>query len=132
MNAKNVSQVLALIVVVVGALSATSNVKAQTGGGGSIQGTISDAGGGVLAGATVVATNVATKIETTRQTNEAGLYVITPLPPGEYKVAVSATGFQTLIQEKVIVDALGTVSVNLALKVGNVSDTVTIADAPHN
>ena len=130
MNAKNVSQVLALIVVLVSALGATINVKAQTGGGGSIQGIISDAGGGVLAGATVVVTNVATKVETTRQTNEAGLYVISPLPPGEYRVTVSATGFQTLIQEKVVVDALATVSVNLALKVGNVSETITIADAP--
>src|SRR5438034_10422889 len=99
MKANNVGRVPALIVVLVCALSATINVKAQTGGGGSIQGTITDAGGAVLPGATVVATNVATKIETTRQTNEAGLYVITPLPAGEYKMVVSATGFETLIQE---------------------------------
>jgi len=78
----------------------------------------------------VIATNVATKVESTRQTNEAGLYVISPLPPGEYTVSVSATGFQTLIQAKVIVDALSTVSVNLTLKVGAVADTVTVADAP--
>jgi len=64
-------------------------------GGGSIQGTITDSGGSVVPGATVVATNVATRVESTRQTNEAGLYVISPLPPGEYKVSVSATGFQT-------------------------------------
>ncbi|MEO6725537.1 MAG: TonB-dependent receptor, partial [Blastocatellia bacterium] len=132
MNAKNVNKVLALIVVLVCALSATisvNNVKAQTGGG-SIQGTITDAGGAVVPGATVIATNVATKIETTRKTNDAGLYVITPLPPGEYKVVVSATGFLTLIQEKVIVDALGSVGVNLALRVGNVSETVTVSEAP--
>ena len=78
----------------------------------------------------MVATNVATEVETTRQTNDAGLYVIKPLPPGEYKVVVSSTGFLTLIQEKVIVDALSTVTVNLALKVGDVKETVTVADAP--
>src|SRR5262249_28228300 len=92
--------------VVVFALLAPPCALAQTGGGGSIQGTITDSGGSVVRGATVIATNVATRVESARQTNEAGLYVISPLPPGEYTVSVSATGFQTLIQEKVIVDAL--------------------------
>jgi hypothetical protein len=110
------------------ALSATIN--AQTGGGGSIQGTVTDPGGAVVPGATVVATNVATGIKTTRQSNDAGLYVISPLPPGEYKVTVTLKGFQTLIQEKIIVDALSTVGVNLILKVGSIETTVTVESAP--
>jgi len=130
MKAKTVCQMLAVLVVLVAALSAPDRVSAQTGGGGSIQGTITDPGGAVVRGATVVATNVATKVDTTRQTNEAGLYVIKPLPPGEYKVIVTSSGFLTLIQEKIIVDALSTVNVNLALKVGDVKETVTVADAP--
>src|SRR5262247_577460 len=129
MSGKSANTFLGLLVGVF-ALFATPWVLAQTGGGGSIQGTITDSGGSIVRGATVVATNVATKVESARQTNEAGLYVISPLPPGEYTVSVSATGFQTLIQAKVIVDALSTVSVNLTLKVGNVADTVTVADAP--
>jgi len=52
------------------------------------------------------------------------------LSPGEYKVVVTLKGFQTLIQEKVIVDALSTVTVNLALKVGEVTETVTVSEAP--
>src|SRR5215813_11906689 len=130
MFGKPASAFLGWLLVAVFALLAPICAFAQTGGGGSIQGTITDSGGSVIQGATVVATNVATRIETTRQTNEAGLYVISPLPPGEYKVAVSATGFLTLIQEKVIVDALGSVSVNLALKVGDVKETVTVTEAP--
>jgi hypothetical protein len=130
MNAKNGSTVAALIVVLVCALSATINVKAQTGGGGSIQGTVTDPGGGLLPGATVVATNVATKVETSRKTNEIGLYIIAPLPPGEYTVTVSAAGFQTLIQEKVIVDALAAATVNLALKIGDVKESITVTEAP--
>ncbi|HKQ80399.1 MAG TPA: TonB-dependent receptor [Blastocatellia bacterium] len=130
MSGKFASTFLGLLLMGVITLLAPPCALAQTGGGGSIQGTITDGGGAVLAGATVVATNVATGVESSRQTNEAGLYVISPLPPGEYKLTVSATGFQTLVQEKVIVDALSAVRVNLALKVGNVSDTVTVADAP--
>jgi len=130
MSGKAASTFLRLLLMVVFTLFAPECALAQTGGGGSIQGTITDSGGSIVRGATVVATNVATRVESTRQTNEAGLYVISPLPPGEYMVSVSATGFQTLIQEKVIVDALSAVSVNLALKVGNVADTVTVSDAP--
>ncbi|HEX5082376.1 MAG TPA: TonB-dependent receptor [Blastocatellia bacterium] len=119
---------IALVALIV--MFAPPCALAQTGGGGSIQGTITDSRGSVLAGATVVARNVATGVESTRRTNEAGLYVISPLPPGEYKVSVSAPSFQTLIQEKVFVDALSAVNVNLALKIGNVADTVTVSDAP--
>jgi len=54
-------------VVWVCASSAEVNVLAQTGGGGSIQGTITDPGGAVVLGATVVATNVATSVETTNR-----------------------------------------------------------------
>src|SRR5262245_46122401 len=130
MSGKAASTFLRLLLVFIFTLFAPERALAQTGGGGSIQGTIIDSGGSAVPGATVVATNVATRVESTRRTNEAGLYVISPLPPGEYTVSVSATGFQTLIQEKVIVDALSAVSVNLALKLGNVADTVTVADAP--
>jgi carboxypeptidase family protein len=130
MSGKSASTFLTLVLAIAFVLFAPPFALAQTGGGGSIQGTITDSGGSVVPGATVVATNVSTKVESARRTNEAGLYVISPLPPGEYTVSVSATGFQTLIQEKVIVDALSAVSVNLTLKVGNVADTVTVADAP--
>src|SRR6185436_4881478 len=129
MKSKVVIASLALLLVWFFAYPAPA-VIAQTGGGGSINGAVTDPTGAAVAGATVVATNVATKVETTRQTNDAGVYVIAPLPPGEYKVVVSATGFLTLIQENVIVDALSSVSVNLALKVGDVKETVTVTEAP--
>ncbi|MCM3870714.1 MAG: carboxypeptidase-like regulatory domain-containing protein, partial [Pyrinomonadaceae bacterium] len=130
MNAKAVCKSLALLVVLVYALSAPTMVVAQIGGSGTIQGTITDPSGAVVPGATVTAENVATAVKTTKQTNEAGLYVINALQPGEYKVLVSLSGFQTLIQEKVIVDALSTVGVNLALQLGNVTETITVSEAP--
>src|SRR5215475_758034 len=130
MSGKFASTFLTLLFVGVFALFATPCAMAQLGSNGAIQGTITDPSGAVVPNATVVATNVATNVETTRQTNEAGLYVIKPLPPGEYKIVVSLTGFLTLIQEKIIVDALSTVTVNVSLKVGDVKETVTVADAP--
>ena len=130
MNSKAVCKILALVVVWVWTLSIPTKVAAQIGGNGSIQGTITDPSGAVVPGATVIAENVATGVKTTRETNGAGLYVINPLPPGEYKVLVSLAGFQTLIQEKVIVDALSAVGVNLTLQLGNVTETITVSEAP--
>ncbi len=110
-------------------LMTAGNAVGQTGGG-TINGTVTDPTGAVVPRATVVAKNIATGIETKRQTTDAGLYVITPLSPGTYKVTVSVNGFQTLIQEGVVVDAVGTASVNLVLKAGNINETVTVDNAP--
>ncbi len=98
--------------------------------GGAVSGTIVDNNGAVVPGASVTAKNVATGIETTRETTEAGTYIVSPLPPGEYRLTVKANNFQTLIQEKIIVDAVGTVNVNLTLKAGNVTESVVVESAP--
>ncbi|HKX27661.1 MAG TPA: TonB-dependent receptor [Blastocatellia bacterium] len=111
-------------------LSAAPAALAQIGGTGSIQGVVTDANGAVIPGATVTATNIATGVKTTRQATAAGLYVLTPLPPGEYKVAASATGFRQLEQTGVVVDALSTVGLNLTMQIGTTSETVTISEAP--
>ncbi len=118
--------------LIVGAVSLMlpQSATAQVGSGGTISGTVFDSSGAVVPGATVTAKNVATGIETVRQTTDAGLYVITPLQPGKYNLTVQASNFQTLIQEKIIVDAVGTVSVDLTLKAGNISESVTVESAP--
>ncbi|MGH9851513.1 MAG: carboxypeptidase regulatory-like domain-containing protein, partial [Blastocatellia bacterium] len=130
MNRKSASTFLSLLLASVIALLAAPRALAQIGGTGSIQGVITDTTGAVIPGATVTATNVATGVKTERQTTGAGLYVISPLPPGEYTIAVSANGFKPLLQEKVVVDALSTVGLNLSLQVGATNETVTITSAP--
>src|SRR5205823_11403647 len=90
----------------------------------------SDPSGAVIPAATVTATNEATQVKTTRQTTAAGYYVVAPLPAGRYTVAVSAAGFQTTVQEHVQVDALATLGLNLALKLGSSAESVTVTDTP--
>ena len=105
---------------------------AQVVGSGVIQGTVLDATGAVIPGATVTGTNVATGLATVRTTTEAGFYVLSPLPPGEYKVAVTAKGFEELLQEHVVVNALDVVGLNLTLTVGSSTQEVTVSAAPPN
>src|SRR3954451_10678365 len=117
----------ALILLV---LAISGRSYAQIGGTGSIQGTVTDPSGAAVPAATVTATNVATNAKTVQQTTEAGLYSIAALPAGQYALNVSATGFQSVTQEKVTVDALAVVTVNLSLQVGAVGETVTVTSAP--
>lgn len=107
-------------------LIAAGAALGQIAGSGTIQGTISDSSGAVIPVAAVTAINMATGVETARPTTAAGFYVLSPLPAGEYTVKVTAPGFQTLNQQHVVVDATANVGLNLELKVGSASETVTV------
>jgi Carboxypeptidase regulatory-like domain len=110
---------------------APSAATAQLGGSGSIQGTVLDTSNAAVPGATVTATNVATGIATVRQTTTAGVYALTPLPPGEYRVTVTLDGFQTFVREGVVVDALSVIGLNATLQVGPITQEVLVtATAP--
>lgn len=119
-----------ILVMMAYALFAVTVVMAQIAGNGVIQGTITDSTGAVIPGAAVTAANVATGVKTTRQTTDAGFYVLSPLAPGEYTVSVSAKGFQTKVQEHVTVNALSVVGLNIALSVGQTTQQVTVSAAP--
>jgi hypothetical protein len=61
---------------------------------GAISGTATDATGGVIPGASVVATNKDNGLRLTGQTNSSGEFKILAVPRGNYSVVISATGFQ--------------------------------------
>ncbi len=103
---------------------------AQVGGSGTIQGTITDPSGAVVAGASVTATNVATGVQTNRKTTDSGFFVLAPLQPGEYTVTAKTEGFQTLTQQHVEVVALGTIGLNLRLELGASTQSIVVTDAP--
>jgi hypothetical protein len=103
---------------------------AQVGGTGSIQGTVTDPSGALVTSATVTATNIATGVETSRKTTDAGFFVLPLLPAGEYTVKVNATGFQVLTQQHVVLDALQTLGLSLQLQIGAANETVTVSSAP--
>jgi hypothetical protein len=105
-------------------------IQAQTSGTGSIEGTVTDSSGAVLAGASVTAANTLTAVKTSVVTTGSGHYVISLLQPGTYNVTIAAAGFATLIQESVVVDALANLSVNAKLSIGTASQSVTVTDAP--
>jgi hypothetical protein len=116
--------------VLVAIIGASSTLRAQTGGEGAIAGTVTDSTGAAIPNATVTATNTATNVSETRTTSGSGAYTIAPLPPGEYSVTVTASGFKTLTQQNLDVVALGTLGLNPILTVGTATETVTVTAAP--
>jgi hypothetical protein len=103
---------------------------AQTAGEGAITGTVTDSSGAVVANATVVAHNVATGVDTTRVTSSAGVYQISPIIIGTYSVTVSATGFQKITQENIVINENQIFGLNPVMKVGSQNDMVTVTTAP--
>ena len=128
---KNVSGVVSICLLAI-ALMMPLRLAAQIGGNGTIVGVVSDPSGATVPGATVEATQVTTGVKTIRQTTGVGYYVIAALPAGEYTVKVTAAGFETMVQQHVMVDALATTALNLTLRVGASTEQVTITDTPPN
>jgi hypothetical protein len=115
------------VVLAAACLLTTGSAWAQIGGSGSIQGTVLDNTGAVVPGATVTAINLATGVATPRVTTGAGVYTVSPLPPGTYRVEFRIDGFQPHVQEPVVVDALAVVGLNVTLQVGGVAEQVTVS-----
>src|SRR5436190_16457886 len=60
----------------------------------TLTGVVRDTGGGVVPGATVTVTNLATNIESHQVTTETGSYQVVNLVPGRYQVEVELSGFK--------------------------------------
>jgi hypothetical protein len=93
---------------------------------GTIAGVITDSSGAVISNASVTATPEAGGEGRTVTTGTQGEYRIEALNPGLYRVEASANGFTKKTVEHVAVRTSQITSNNLALAVGNVSDTVTV------
>ena len=94
-----------------------------------LQGTVKDSTGAVVANATVTARNPATNISKNATTNEEGFYRIINLPPGDYEVSVEAASFKKAVIPKVTVTVGQRAELNVALELGQLSESVTISDA---
>jgi hypothetical protein len=126
MRIKNAVLCLVLFILSTG----PTRLLAQTGSGGTIQGTIMAQQNAVISHAKVVATNIDTDVVSSAETTTAGYYFIPSLIPGTYKIKVEKQGFKSYTQENIVVNALQVVGLNIKLSVGEAIDSVTVTAAP--
>lgn len=93
---------------------------------GSIVGTITDTGGGVVAGARVTISEISTGLARSTTTNADGGYVVPYLPPGTYKIEVEKQGFKTYQRGGVLLATGERLRVDAEVAVGNISERVEV------
>ncbi|MBV8572750.1 MAG: carboxypeptidase regulatory-like domain-containing protein, partial [Acidobacteriaceae bacterium] len=101
------------------------SINAQTTYG-SIIGTVTDPSGATVSGTQVTLTDLGTTEKRTETTNSAGLYQFVNLTPGQYSVSVENPGFKRIVRTPITVETQTTTRIDLALEVGQVSQTVEV------
>lgn len=96
---------------------------------GTITGTVVDPAGGVVANATVQATNTATAGVYSAATSATGNYTIAQLPAGTYELSVTAPGFKRYVRAGIPVEVAGTVRIDATLEVGATTESITVEAA---
>src|ERR687887_1998923 len=94
-----------------------------------LNGRVTDESGGVLPGVTVTVTQTDTGFTRSVVTEANGLYVVSSLPTGPYRLEVSLQGFRTYVQTGIVLQVAATPTINVVLSVGDLRETVTVEAA---
>ncbi len=107
----------------------TAAVFAQTDQG-TINGIVADSTGAVVPGASVTLTNTDTGLQLTGKSDQSGFYSFSPIKIGNYRISVESPGFQKTTQENLHLDVQQRLQVNVELKAGAATQTITVTGAP--
>lgn len=94
---------------------------------GAVSGTVRDAVGAVVVGATVRITNLDTNQTRTTTTNGAGMYRVTALEPGPYSVMIEESGFASVENRAIVVRTSEEVTFDAALTVATTNDVIDVS-----
>ena len=92
----------------------------------SLRGTVTDQSSGVVAGAKVILTNTGTGIARTATTANDGSYLFDLVEVGKYSLTVDKSGFETFIQDGIVLELNQNGRLDVALKIGKESQTVEV------
>jgi hypothetical protein len=118
---KNFRFILAVLTLCLFAASAFAQSNA-----GSLNGTVVDQSGAVVANATVVITDNGTNKERTLQTSGEGTFTVPQLEVGTYTVKITAAGFKSYTATQLKIDVAQPYTLNVALEPGGVTENVTV------
>lgn len=113
-------------------LSAFGAGSALGQGNATLVGVVTDSSRAVIPGAGVTLTNTGTGLRITATTDSGGRYSFTGLPVGEYRIDAVRAGFKKAAQSGVSLTAAESLTIDLTLEIGQVSDTVEVSGAVTN
>lgn len=127
-NFRTNPRLLILAMALLLSLSATAFAQETTG---SIVGTVTDAAGAAVSGATVTLLDAEKNVEVRASTtNDEGQFSMTNLPSGRYRVTVEAPNFKRHVESNVKIDVGQRRPVDVSLETGNISEVVTVEASP--
>ena len=92
----------------------------------TIDGRVVDPSKAVLEGVKIEATEIDTGLKYTVQTNSAGLFALTNLAPGAYRLELSKQGFRTLVKPSMELHVQDVVALNFEMVVGSIVESITV------
>ncbi|MGA2099543.1 MAG: TonB-dependent receptor [Candidatus Sulfotelmatobacter sp.] len=96
-----------------------------------LNGSVTDSSGAAVAGAKITLTDAATGLHRDANSNGSGLYQFLDVPPGNYRLEASATGFAPYLAEKVTLVVKTPSTVPIRLQVAGIAQSVTVeGEAP--
>jgi hypothetical protein len=94
-----------------------------------LQGVVTDPSQAAVAGATITLKNIETGVESVKAADANGYYLFDYVAPGTYSISAEMAGFRRFVRENIAVLTRGDVTVNIALQLGEVTQSVTISEA---
>jgi len=127
----NASRILrSLFVLGIALLTLFANRASAQVDQGTIAGIVLDTSGAVIPGADITLTNVDTGLVMHGKSDASGIFVFSPIKIGHYSLSASAPNFQTTVQQNVKLDLDQRLNISITLKPGQVTETVTVNEAP--
>lgn len=95
----------------------------------TVFGTATDSSGAVVSGVNLKITNDATNQEWTTVSDNLGNFILPDLPPGEYTLTATMTGFKQFVRKNLRLDVDQRPQINIVLEVGEITQNVTVEEA---
>lgn len=112
---------LSLLLLAVGAFAQVQN--------GQVTGTVTDPSGAAIPNAKVTVTNTGTNLSITTTTNQTGNYSVRELPLGTYTIKAEASGFKTITNTGLTLNAGTTEHADFKMQLGEAKEVVEVSGA---